>query len=163
MKRIQYVLLASLMLSFCASAWAVQLNLPPGKWWENPRLVEQLQLTEEQQGAIREVVFEHARRMIDLGAAVRKSELELEELVGGTDFDTAGVREAFGSFQVARQALESERFELLLAVREQLTLEQWKTVQGMRQDVMRRRGQQDRPMLQGERQSPRRRPPVGGF
>ncbi len=164
MRKQRFVLLVALVFGRCAPAWAAQLNLPPGKWWENPQLVEQLELTEEQQAAIREVVFDHARRMIDLGAAVRKSELELQELVGGPDFDTAKVREAFGNFQAARQALESERFELLLAVREQLTLEQWTLVQGMQRETMRRRGQQDRPMRRGERQpGQRRRPPVGGF
>lgn len=164
MRRLGMVILGILLLGVCASSWAVELNLPPGKWWENPALVERLGLSEEQQRSIRHVVFDHARRMIDLTADVKRSELTLGELVSEEDFDDARVREAFAQFQSARKALESQRFELLLAVRGELTQEQWKMIQEARRDAMRRRGQQQGPMRRGERgQQQRRRPPGGGF
>ncbi|MCP4899348.1 MAG: periplasmic heavy metal sensor [bacterium] len=160
MKLLQSTILLLLVSAVCNLAAATELNLPPGKWWENPRLVERLQLTEEQRQAIHDVFFSHVRRMIDLTADVKKAELELAELVGSEEFDTAKVREVFLIRQTARQALESERFELLLAVREQLTLEQWALVQGMRQEAMRRRGDRRRMGRRGEHPpGPQQRPP----
>jgi Spy/CpxP family protein refolding chaperone len=160
MKKLHIVLIFVVAIGFGASATAAGLDLPPGKWWENPRLVQRLGLSEEQQQAIRGDVFEHAKRLIDLTAAVRKSELELAELVAVADFDTVQVRQVFGEYQKAKQALELERFEMLLAIRAQLTDSQWEKIQTMRQEMMRRRGQQGR--RGGGQQMPNRRPPGGG-
>lgn len=128
---------------------ANEFDLPPGKWWENPRLVEHIELAEEQQGLIKEVVFTHARRMIDLKADVEKAGLDLADSVDQEVFDPAPVRAAYAVFQTARHKLENERFEMLLEVRQILTYEQWRKIEELKQRIKQNRAQQRRPGSRG--------------
>jgi Spy/CpxP family protein refolding chaperone len=136
-------------------AAANEFDLPPGKWWENQRLVNHIGLSEEQQGQIREIVFAFARRMIDLKADVDKAGLDLANTVDQQDFDPAPVRAAYAVFQTARHKLENERFEMLLEVRQVLTYDQWRKIEEMKQRIKQNRGQQRPP---GARSESGRRP-----
>jgi hypothetical protein len=83
-------------------AAANEFDLPPGRWWENPRMVNHVGLTDEQQGEIREIVFAYARRMIDLKADVDKAGLDLASSVDQQDFDPAPVRAAYACSRCGR-------------------------------------------------------------
>ncbi len=131
------VALAALVLAL--PAVAAGFDLPPGAWWEDGRIAEFLALTDAQREEIRSLVYEHARRMADLNAEVRKSEIDLRETVGRDAFDPDAVRAAFAAFQAARQRLEQERFEMLLGVRTVLTTEQWQRLQRARERLERMR------------------------
>jgi Spy/CpxP family protein refolding chaperone len=139
------------ILAAVAPLAANEFDLPPGKWWENPRLVDHIGLSDEQQGQIRGIVFEHARRMIDLKAEVEKAGLDLAETVDQQDFDPAPVRAAYAVFQTARQKLENERFEMLLEVRLVLTYEQWQKIEEIKQRMKRNRQQQRPTGSRGQR------------
>jgi len=108
------------------SLHAQDFRIPPGKWWEIPQVVEALQLSSEQQQQISNLVYEHARRMIGLNGSVEESKLVLSREVDAKAFDPEKVRTAFGLFQDSRRKLENERFEMLLAVRQLLSADQWK-------------------------------------
>ncbi len=136
------------LLVMAGPVTARDVDLPPGRWWEDPRVVERIGLTEGQQVRIREIVFERARRMIDLKAEVDKAGLDLAASVDQQEFDPAPVRAAYAVFQSARHKLENERFEMLLEVRLVLTYEQWQRIEDMK-----RRMQQNLP--------PNRRPGGG--
>ncbi len=151
MKRFVVVVL---VLLATGAAGAAELRLPPGKWWDNPALVERVKLTGEQQGKISELVYKHALTMIDLKAAVERRELELSNLVDQSAFDAAKVRAAFTALQSARQSLETAHFELLLSIRELLSLEQWQALQEMHEEVVRRRAERERQF--GEEPAPGR-------
>jgi Spy/CpxP family protein refolding chaperone len=150
------LLLTILAVASAISSFATDLDLPPGRWWEDERLGARIGLSDEQRAEIRELVYEHARRMIDLTAAVRRNELELARVVEPPGFDAAAARRAFGGLQEARRALEDQRFEMLLAVRGVLTAEQWVMIQELRRAQRRDRDRPLRPLQPGER------PPVGG-
>lgn len=141
MKNIRYVLIIIVFLVVVAPVTANDFNLPPGKWWEDQRMVSRIGLTEEQQGQIREVVFVHARRMIDLKADVDKAGLDLASSVDQKVFDPAPVRAAYAVFQTARQKLENERFEMLLEVRLVLTYEQWQKIEEIKRRMQEMRSQ----------------------
>ena len=132
------------VLAMASPLTANDFNLPPGKWWENPRLVDHIGLADEQQDQIRGIVFQHARRMIDLKADVDKAGLDLAESVDQQDFDPAPVRAAYAVFQTARQKLENERFEMLLEVRLILTYDQWQKIEEIKQRMKRNGPQQQR-------------------
>ena len=159
MKRLMLVILAC---AAAISAAATELDLPPGRWWEDERLGARIGLAAEQRAEIRDLVYEHARRMIDLTAAVRRSELELARVVEPPDFEPAAARRAFAGLQEARRALEDQRFEMLLAVRGVLTAEQWVTIQELRRAERREREGRPGPIPPGERppggEPPGRRP-----
>ncbi len=145
------VVAAAVVLAVPAAA--AGFDLPPGAWWEDGRIAEMLGLTDAQREEIRGRVYEHARRMADLNAEVRKAEIDLRETVGRDDFDPDAVRTAFAAFQATRQRLEQERFEMLLGVRSVLTTDQWNRLQRARERVER---------LREERRDPRSpRPPPG--
>ena len=149
MKKLMFVLVA---LVAAVPVVATEFDLPPGRWWEDQRLVDHVGLSEEQQSQIRDIVYEHARRMIDLKAAVEKAGLDLRASVDQQDFDPAPVRDAHARFQTARQKLESERFEMLLAVRQVLSYEQWQKIEDLKRRIQQNRGQQRRPP--GQRYQP---------
>ena len=165
MKRMMMTLMV--LISSAMVAGAAGLDLPHGKWWENERVVQRIGLTEAQQKAISDLVYEHALRMIDLNAGVKKAEFELADLANRDEFDANAIRKAFGAFQTARRTLENERFEMLLAVRAQLTAEQWRSLLEIRRFLDRSRENRrpgaaapgaGRPPQGGER-----RPVDGGF
>jgi len=165
MKRMMMTLM---VLAAATAVAAADFKLPHGKWWENERVVQRIGLTEEQQGAISDLVYDHALRMIDLNAGVKKAEFELGDIVVRDDFDPAAVRKAFGAFQAAKQRLENERFEMLLAVRGTLTAAQWKDLLEIRRHLERMRENRrpgdgapgsGRPPQDGQR----RQPVDGGF
>ncbi len=144
--------------------WGASFRMPRGRWWDNPRLVRYLGLTPDQQARIHDTVFDHAERMIDLNAAVKQAELQLEDLAGRDTFDEKAVRAAFAKLQEARRALENERFELLIAVRKILTASQWKKLVTLREELrrhgagMRRMGR--RPGMMGRQRGQRLGAPV---
>jgi hypothetical protein len=88
--------------------------------------------------------------MIDLNAAVKRAELQLGDLAQRESFDERAVRAAFARLQAARQKLEAERFELLIAVRKLLTGEQWQKLVRLREELRQRR-------LEGRRMRPNTR------
>jgi Spy/CpxP family protein refolding chaperone len=137
-------LIIIVILAVAGPLAANDFDLPPGKWWENPRLVDHIGLTDDQQDQIRGIVFQHARRMIDLKAEVDKAGLDLAESVDQQDFDPAPVRAAYAVFQTARHKLENERFEMLLEVRLVLTYEQWQKIEEIKQRMKQNRPQQQR-------------------
>ena len=143
------VLMIIAIFAVAGSLAANDFDLPPGKWWENPRMVDHIGLTDEQQDQIRGIVFEHARRMIDLKADVEKAGLDLADSVDQEIFDPDPVRAAYAVFQTARQKLENERFEMLLEVRQVLTYEQWQKIQEVRQRLKQNRMEQRRPGTRG--------------
>lgn len=149
-------LIVFVVLTAAGPVAAQEFDLPPGRWWEDQRLVDHVGITEEQQAQIREVVYERARHMIDLKAAVEKAGLDLRASVDQQEFDPAPVRDAYARFQTARQRLENERFEMLLEVRLLLTYEQWQKIEGLKQRIQQNRGEQRRPP--GQRYQPGQRP-----
>ena len=134
MRRAKILVMTLVVLALAGGVWGQELKLPPGKWWENPQLVERINLTPEQQDNIRKLVYQHAQRMIDLNAEVRHRQLELNDLVDRSTLNASEVRAAFAAFQKARADLERERFELLLSVRQVLTDRQWNALRRMKKE-----------------------------
>ena len=52
-----------------------------GRWWNNPRMVEKLKLTDEQRKAMDAILMEHREKLIDLRANLEKAELAMEPLM----------------------------------------------------------------------------------
>jgi Spy/CpxP family protein refolding chaperone len=159
------LLMLVLVVAAAGPLFAAEFDLPPGKWWENERLVEHIGLSDEQQEQIGDVVYAHARTMIDLKANVERAGLDLAEVVDRQAFEPDAVRAAYSKFQDARKKLENERFEMLLAVRQVITYEQWQQLQSLRKRMQDQRGQR-RPGMQsppGGRQRPegRQQAPAG--
>jgi Spy/CpxP family protein refolding chaperone len=116
-----------------------------GRWWNNPKIAEQLKLTDAQRKSMDDILLAHREKLIDLRASLQKAELSLEPLVKADTPNEAGILAGIDKVASARAELEKANARYLLAIRSKLTPEQWKTVQDLRQH----RGEQGRGMGPG--------------
>ena len=107
------------------------MGVPMGRWWERPKVVEQLNLTADQTQRLEAITLDQARTMVDLKGAVEKAEIDLRAASDADPFNTTHVRDAFGVFLQARTKLETQRFEMLLKTREVLTADQWRKLRDL--------------------------------
>ena len=103
-----------------------------GHWWNNPKAIEQLKLTEEQRKTFDGILLEHREKLIDLRASLEKAELLLEPLVRDEQPNEAKILAQIDKVAQARAELEKANARFLLAIRGKLTPEQWKQLQAFR-------------------------------
>ena len=103
-------------------------------WWNNPRMVERLKLTDEQRKAMDGIMLQHREKLIDLKASLEKAELEMEPLMSADEPNDAAITAQIDKVVQARGDLERANARFLLAIRDKLTPDQWKQVKAFRQD-----------------------------
>lgn len=148
------------------------LGMAGGQFWNNPNVVKQLNLTDDQRKAMDGILQDHRMKLIDLQANLERAEVAMGPLLKADTPDRAQIEAQIDKVVQARAALEKANSLFLLDLRMQLKPEQWKQLQTMRQnrmggdrmrDRMRDRGPgawgQGRPGGQFRRQQP---PPAGG-
>ena len=118
-----------------------------GRWWNNPKIVEKLKLTDDQRKAMDQIFQDHREKLVDLRANVEKAEIEMEPLVRADQPNEQAVMAQIDKVAQARAELEKANARFLFALRAKLTPEQWKQVQdfrqsheGMRRDFRQRSG-----------------------
>ncbi len=147
-------LVAATLLFAAALAHAQQL--PPGKWWRQPRVIEELSLTMEQQDRLDEVFRIAAGDLIDAKGAVEKLQIALRGELDRPQLRRAEIQRIAGQLNDARGRLFERELMMLVDMRAVLTDAQWNRVR-TRLDQMQQRGRpggQQPPM----RPNPRRRP-----
>jgi Spy/CpxP family protein refolding chaperone len=117
-----------------------------GRWWNNPKIVERLKLTEDQRKAMDDIFQQHREKLVDLRANLEKAEIAMEPLVKADQPNESAVMSQIDKVAQARAELEKANARFLFALRAKLTPEQWKQVQDFRQnhDGMRREWHRDR-------------------
>lgn len=118
-----------------------------GRWWNNPKIVEKLKLTDDQRKAMDQIFQAHREKLVDLRANVEKAELQLEPLVHADQPNEGAVMAQIDKVAQARAELEKANARFLFALRAKLTPEQWKQVQDFRQN----REEMRREWRQGDR------------
>jgi Spy/CpxP family protein refolding chaperone len=103
-----------------------------GRWWNNPKVVERLKLTDEQRKSMDATLLEHKEKLIDLRAGLQKAELEMEPLIKDDQPNEGKILAQIDRVAQARAELEKANARFLLAIRGKLTPEQWKQVQAFR-------------------------------
>ena len=103
-----------------------------GRWWNNPKVVERLKLTDEQRKSFDGILLDHRAKLIDLRASLEKAELTLEPLMSDDSPNEAKILAQIDKVAQARAELEKANAGFLLAIRAKLTPEQWKQVQVFR-------------------------------
>jgi Spy/CpxP family protein refolding chaperone len=132
-----------------------------GRWWNNPKAVERLKLTDEQRKAFDGILLEHRKTLIDLRASVEKTELEMEPLMSADQPNEAKILAQIDKVAQARAELEKANARFLLAIRNKLTPEQWKQIQAFRANHEGQRGGWERGGQGADRQGPGGRPQGG--
>jgi len=103
-----------------------------GNWWNNPRIVERLKLTDDQRKVMDGIMLEHREKLIDLRANLERAELGMQPLMGADTPNDAAITAQIDKVVQARGDLERANARFLLAVRDKLTPDQWKQVQAFR-------------------------------
>lgn len=132
-----------LALAWPLAASAQMPEVPPGKWWKRPRVVESLALTPEQQEKLEATFSKNRRAFIDLKADVEKRQLDLEELLAKKGTDSKKIADATDALEQARGRLNKARTMMIVEMKATLTDEQWKKILDAR-DQWRREGSEDR-------------------
>lgn len=105
-----------------------------GQWWNNPRLVEKLKLTDDQRKAMDAIFQQHREKLVDLRANVEKAEIEMDPLVKADQPNESAVLAQIDKVAQARAELEKANARFLFELRAKLTPDQWKQVQEFRQN-----------------------------
>lgn len=130
-----------------------------GRWWDNPRVVDKLKLTDDQRKAFDQILLDHREKLIDLRANVEKAELAMEPLVQADQPNESSILAQIDKVAQARAELEKANARYLLALRSKLTPDQWKQVQDFRKNRREGWGLEGR---RPEGMRPGRREPDGG-
>ena len=105
-----------------------------GRWWNNPRIAEQLKLTDDQRKEFDNILQQHRATLIDLRANVEKAELAMEPLISSDQPNESAILAQIDKVAQARAELEKANARYLLAIRSKLTPDQWKQVQDFRKN-----------------------------
>jgi len=119
-----------LLVVFLPSTLLAQ-EMMHGKWWQNKKIAEELNLSDSEKQILDKKYTESRRNLIDLKSAVEKERFELGLLLDTQDMDKAKVIERYDSLEKARTSLAKERFGLLMEVRETLGVERYQELKAM--------------------------------
>jgi len=111
---------------------AFQFDGAHGRFWNNPRVITALKLTDDQRKAMDEILQEHRVTLIDLRANVEKAEVAMEPLIRADEPNETAILTQIDKIAQARAELEKANARFLLAIRSKLTPDQWKQVQAFR-------------------------------
>ena len=102
---------------------------PPGRWWNNPQMVQRLGINSDQQKKMDDIFQQNRLRLVDLNASLQKDELILEPLVAAEQPDEAKILAQIDKVAQSRAELEKANARFLLGIRRVLTQDQWKKLQ----------------------------------
>ena len=143
------ILFAAAFLACTALAHAQQL--PPGKWWRRPELIQQLQLTADQQERLDEVFRGAANELIDTKADVEKLHVAIRGELDRPQLRKGELQRLASQLSAARGRLFERELMMLVDMRAVLTDQQWTRIRTFLDRVQERR---DGPPM---RQQPQRR------
>jgi Spy/CpxP family protein refolding chaperone len=147
-------LLVAFTLAVVAIPAFAQSNLPPGKWWRRPEIVQVLNLTEEQQEKLETIFRVSSADLIDLRGEVEKQNITLRGDLDQAQLDRAAIRRDAQKLSDARGRLFERELMMLADMRAVLNDSQWNR---MRSGLLERLGNanQQRPKM-NDRLNPRR-------
>jgi len=107
-----------------------------GQFWNNPNMVQQLNLTDDQRKAMDGILQDHKMKLIDLRANLEKAEVEMGPMMKADMPDQKAIEAQINKVVTARADLERANARFLLDIRMQLKPDQWKQLQTLRMQRM---------------------------
>jgi Spy/CpxP family protein refolding chaperone len=105
-----------------------------GRWWNDPQVVEKLNLTDDQRKSMDDILQQHRESLIDMRASVEKAEVALEPLMSADQPNESAILAQIDKVAQARAELEKANARFLLALRAKLSPDQWKQLQAIRSE-----------------------------
>lgn len=118
------IALAALLMLMAWAALA-QVNLPPGKWWRRPDVIQLLNLSEEQQDRLENVFRASANDLIDLRGETEKQAIALRAAIDQPQLDRNAIRQAAQRLSMARARQFERELMMLVDMRAVLSDAQW--------------------------------------
>jgi Spy/CpxP family protein refolding chaperone len=138
-------------LAFCTLALsAAAQQLPPGKWWQRPEVVRQLELTTQQQDRLDAIFLAAANDLIDAKADVEKLQIALRGEIDRPELNRQEIQKIAQNLNDARGKLFARELMMLVDMRGVLNVQQWEKLRNQLDNMRERR--------QGQRQMPPRPP-----
>jgi Spy/CpxP family protein refolding chaperone len=132
--------LAALLFTLAtAPAFAQLPEVPLGKWWKRPRIVERLKIKPDQQERLDEIFSKNRRSFIDLKADVDRRAVDLEELLTKKGSDPARISTATDALEQAKARLGKTRTMMIVEMKGVLSDEQWQRILELRDEWRRER------------------------
>ena len=137
--------LAALVLAASAAPAFAQLpEMPMGKWWKRPKVVERLKIKPEQQERFDEIFAKNRRAFIDLKADVDRRAVDLDELLAKKDTDPARIVSATDALEQAKARLGKTRTLMIVEMKGVLSDEQWQRILELRDEWRKERAEEHR-------------------
>jgi len=92
-------------------------EVPAGKWWYNPKIQKNLNLSKNEVKSLDKLFASSKRKLIKHKSAVEREQFELDQLLSGKDGNDAAVKKQFQNLEKARQNLANERLQFVIGVR----------------------------------------------
>jgi Spy/CpxP family protein refolding chaperone len=106
-----------LILVLALAPLATAQTVPSSKWWKDPDIVKQLNLTSGEVKQLDKLFVKSRRRLIDLKNSVEKEQFEYQTLMESQNLDEKAVNRQLQKLEKARSELNSERLRFLVGVR----------------------------------------------
>ena len=151
---------AAALVAFAAAS-VLHAQIPDGKWWKNPTVTSELNLSADQSNEIEKIFVRSRMKLIDLKADLDKKQLDLQESMQDKTATRAAVEKKIEAVENSRAALQKARAIMILDMKQVLKPEQWdRLVQRAieRREMMRERMQEQRQMMRQEAPPPQARP-----
>ena len=136
--------LAALLLAASTPAFAQLPEMPLGKWWKRPRVVEKLKIKPEQQDRLDDIFGKNRRVFIDLKAEVDRRTVDLEELLAKKESDPVRIAASTDALEQAKGRLGKTRTMRIVEMKGVLTDEQWQRILELRDEWRRERVEERR-------------------
>ncbi|HEY2829050.1 MAG TPA: periplasmic heavy metal sensor [Thermoanaerobaculia bacterium] len=116
------LLIAVVIAAFAGSAFA---QLPPGKWWRRPEVINRLELSAEQQDRLDGIFRASASDLIDRRGAVEKENIALRGELDQQQLNRTNIQHIAGRLNEARGRLFQRELGMLVDMRAVLSDQQW--------------------------------------
>jgi Spy/CpxP family protein refolding chaperone len=117
-------------------------DLPPGKWWRRPEIINTLGLTDDQQNRLESIFRGAANDLIDAKAEVDKQNIALRGELDQPQLDRNAIRAVARKLNDARGRLFEREVTMLVDMRAVLTDAQWNRMRNELQRMGNEGGQQ---------------------
>lgn len=105
------------------------------KWWEHPRVQEQLKLDNAQIEQLNTIYYRYKKQIIGLRSEAENAEVALEEALDRTNWNETEVLNLAKRRMETRNTVELKHLEMLLQMRKVLNPEQWQQLKMLKQRI----------------------------
>ena len=102
-----------------------------GKWWQNKRIAKELEISKEEKRQLDKTYTASKRELITLKSNVERERFELDNLLDQKDANRKDIVEQYNRLEKARANLSTERFNLLMDVRNIVGIERYQQLKEM--------------------------------